>query len=220
MDKEIGKRYGKLVVLKFSHKNKYNGKYYLFKCDCGKEKIIYLNNVKTGKTKSCGCLRNEDVAKRFKKYNQFIKKDGYVVGYTNKTNKEFFIDEEDLEKVKMFCWYEQSNGYITNKNGKKAVLLHRYIMNANDGDLVDHINHNKKDNRKINLRITNRHINGLNKTEIPKGICKHKSGKNIYYVVQLNGYRGNFKNYEDALRLRNQIIENEYMPLREGVRYE
>lgn len=34
-------------------------KYYLVKCDCGNEKWILAQNVKNGRTKSCGCISNE-----------------------------------------------------------------------------------------------------------------------------------------------------------------
>lgn len=54
-----GQRYGKLTAIKFSHKDKRNQQFWLFKCDCGNEKIICIGHVKSGNTKSCGCLRIE-----------------------------------------------------------------------------------------------------------------------------------------------------------------
>lgn len=51
----IGKKFGKLTALKRVESR--NGRlYYLFKCDCGNEKIISKESVVEGKTKSCGCL--------------------------------------------------------------------------------------------------------------------------------------------------------------------
>ena len=52
-----GDKYGILTAIKFHHKNENSIKFWLFKCDCGKEKIIYVAGVKNGRTKSCGCLR-------------------------------------------------------------------------------------------------------------------------------------------------------------------
>ena len=58
----IGDRYGRLVVLRETTKeerlNK-AGRNYWCKCDCGKEIIVYGHNLKTGNTKSCGCLSKE-----------------------------------------------------------------------------------------------------------------------------------------------------------------
>ena len=62
MKKEIikkGDRYGRLVAIRFDHKDKYSQQFWLFKCDCGNKKVINVSNVKKGDTKSCGCLRKE-----------------------------------------------------------------------------------------------------------------------------------------------------------------
>lgn len=149
------------------------------------------------------------------KYNKYIKRKDYVIGYATNTNNKFYIDIEDYEKIKEISWYETSNGYICHKDtGKKVIFLHRFITNAPEKSIVDHINHNKKDNRKYNLRITNYKINGLNRKKLPNGICKHKVGNNYYYSVFLTTYRGNFKEYKDAKRLRDEIIEKEYKSIR------
>lgn len=49
-----GQKFGKLTAIKFHHSNK-NGYYWLFKCDCGTEKVILKNHVVRGKISSCGC---------------------------------------------------------------------------------------------------------------------------------------------------------------------
>lgn len=56
---EINERFGQLVVLSEVPRDQRpspNGRYYLCQCDCGNTKIIYGHNLKTGNTKSCGCL--------------------------------------------------------------------------------------------------------------------------------------------------------------------
>lgn len=52
----IGKKYHRLLILKFSHKIKYTP-YYLCKCDCGNLKEVNLHSLMHGDTRSCGCLR-------------------------------------------------------------------------------------------------------------------------------------------------------------------
>ena len=56
-----------------------------------------------------------------------------------------------------------SNGYprIVLKTNE-SFTLSRYIMHAGRGDLVDHINRNRLDNRRCNLRIVNTRQNALN----------------------------------------------------------
>ena len=51
---DIGDRYGNLCVVKEVAQIN-NRRRFLFKCDCGKEKEIDLNSVRTGNTLSCGC---------------------------------------------------------------------------------------------------------------------------------------------------------------------
>lgn len=55
----IGKRFGRLVVESYEGTNKH--RYSLFKCicDCGNTVIVSANKLKTGHTRSCGCLKGE-----------------------------------------------------------------------------------------------------------------------------------------------------------------
>jgi len=56
---KAGDKYGKLTAVKLSHIGNHNRSYFLFKCECGKEKVILGAGVKSGNTKSCGCLSYE-----------------------------------------------------------------------------------------------------------------------------------------------------------------
>lgn len=54
----IGNKYGKLTVIKeLEEKSNNNQRLYLCKCDCGNEKIVAQNNLISGDTKSCGCIK-------------------------------------------------------------------------------------------------------------------------------------------------------------------
>lgn len=211
MDKELGKKYGKLTILKYEFTDKYYYKHYLCKCECGNTKVINLNNLKGGKTQSCGCNYKTILGNLYKKKNHYCIKDNFVIAYTTNTNKEFYIDLDDYIRIRDVSWYEAQNGYIAHKDkNKKVILLHRFILNAPKNKIVDHINHNKNDNRKSNLRLTDYKTNALNRLKKPKGISKHKVGNNEYFVIQLNGYRGNYKTYDEAKRVRDEIIKKEY----------
>lgn len=62
--KTLGQRSGKLVVIGFTDDEDYK---YICKCDCGKECVVSHQCFKSGKTKSCGCLRREETSKRCKR---------------------------------------------------------------------------------------------------------------------------------------------------------
>lgn len=59
--KQIGKKYGRLEIIKIiRQKNKnINSHYAICKCDCGNIKNTQLNYLKNGNVKSCGCLKNK-----------------------------------------------------------------------------------------------------------------------------------------------------------------
>lgn len=69
--------------------------------------------------------------------------------------KIVLLDDDDFQKIKDYNWYQSKVGYVYGREPKtnKTVYMHRVIMGAKKGELVDHINHIKFDNRKENLRI-------------------------------------------------------------------
>lgn len=79
------------------------------------------------------------------------------------TGNIFIIDAEDYDRIKDLLWRETENGYIISQfPGDVHILLHRLIMNAEKGEVVDHINHLLYDNRKDNLRVANQEYNMMN----------------------------------------------------------
>ena len=58
----VGQRFGRLLVLEDLGKIKNTKRYYYrCKCDCGKEKNIASDGLKSGRSKSCGCYNRERV---------------------------------------------------------------------------------------------------------------------------------------------------------------
>ncbi len=88
-----------------------------------------------------------------------------------KLEKECLFDEEDEKLVSAYTWYLNPAGYvIANGRDPKLVYMHRLVMNAKKGQQIDHINGNKADNRKCNLRFSDQSQNRANsKKQIPKG---------------------------------------------------
>lgn len=62
VNEHIDERYGRLKILEFSSFRQYSkSKHFLYKCicDCGKEVIVTISGMKSGKTTSCGCYARE-----------------------------------------------------------------------------------------------------------------------------------------------------------------
>ena len=89
--------------------------------------------------------------------------------------KYVLVDDEDFEHLNQWKWCAQYDGnfYAARSKGigngkQKFIRMHRYIMNAPKGKVVDHINHNTLDNRKKNLRIASIGQNLRNQQKIKK----------------------------------------------------
>lgn len=54
-----GNRYGRLTVVREVKRPGKGHRYWLCKCDCGKEKVVSGTHLQSGHTKSCGCYRRE-----------------------------------------------------------------------------------------------------------------------------------------------------------------
>lgn len=76
------------------------------------------------------------------------------------------VDDSDYDPLNNYTWHLGNNGYIkTFIGGRKnlqCLLMHRLIMNPPDDHEVDHINGDKLDNRRENLRIVTRSQNARN----------------------------------------------------------
>lgn len=107
--------------------------------------------------------RNRTDDNRFRMFDDFA-----LMEITDRNDNFKFsvkIDKEDVPRLKGTHWTENGKGYVrTFKDGcTTAIYLHRFLLNY-EGELdVDHINRDRSDNRKCNLRIINHSLNALNK---------------------------------------------------------
>ena len=57
-----GQSFGRLTAIKRVGKDKGGRSLWLFRCECGNEKVIEAHNVTSGKTISCGCFHKERIS--------------------------------------------------------------------------------------------------------------------------------------------------------------
>ncbi len=108
--------------------------------------------------------------------------------------------------VKSHTSYAVSKWYPSGKKGKPyEVRLHRVILCAKAGVMVDHINHDGLDNRRLNLRVTSFLGNSANRRVSPgkrfKGVFFHKQTGKYEAAVRCHGVKhhpGLFAVEEDA----------------------
>ena len=97
------------------------------------------------------------------------------------------IDAEDVERVSRYRWRaftslaNPNNPYCQNRSTGETVYLHRFIIGAKRGQVVDHINRDSLDCRKANLRICTPAENSANRRKANGPTKYGKTSK--YYGV-------------------------------------
>jgi hypothetical protein len=132
------------------------------------------------------------------------------------------VDDCDYDELIKYNWHMHTSGYVQRKiwANKKVVgvYMHRQILCLSDGNIeCDHIDHNRCNNQRSNLRICTTQQNRFNNSPIGKsskykGVhlnvlkCNKNNGKQyVYYYwrakIKINGIEktiGNFKTEEQA----------------------
>ena len=215
--------FGRLTVIEraedyVSPKGHHNVRW-LCECSCEKHSRILVtgDKLKSGNTKSCGCLRDKKLIERNierSKTNDYEVQEDYVIMYTSK-GEPFFVDLEDFWKVRTVLWHKDAQGYIVSSNGER---IHRLIMDCPNGLEVDHIHgiETRNDNRKYNLRIGTHSENQMNQptystnTSGVTGVYKGKRGHGWYATINCNGkaiYLGQCDTFGEAVQRRKEAEE-------------
>lgn len=126
------------------------------------------------------------------------------------------VDADDYYELIKYKWQacRSGNTYYARRmiyrNGKRIVIhMHRIVLSAPGGMLVDHINGNGLDNRKVNLRLATPEQNSRNRCAMRGRSSKYKGvrydrSRKIYRVwIRLNGKEvclGRFKDEVEAAK--------------------
>lgn len=131
------------------------------------------------------------------------------------SGEEIIVDSEDYDELSKYKW-SLSHGYPSRsftENGKKtAIRLHQMVNKTPKGFQTDHINRNKLDNRKENLRTVTWSENQLNtglrvdNKSGEKGISKKGKNWQVHLKRDKKKYfLGNFDSLEEAVIARNSF---------------
>lgn len=198
-----GMRYGKLTVIERAPNYSW-----LCRCDCGRWSTPKEHHLITGHTRSCGsCSRNI--------YS--VCDDGKSVAVTTTNGSIFYIDKADELLVRQYKWSccTDAKGIVSIVNGK-GLSVHNLIMGTPKGMETDHIDLDRLNNRRSNLRIVTHQQNQCNQppqsnnTSGVTGVSyyppRHKYRARIK-VSQKEIHLGYYSTFEEAVQARNVGME-------------
>jgi hypothetical protein len=210
---ESGNRFHRLLVIELSkqvHSKTSRAAFYLCKCDCGNEKIISINSLRSGKTKSCGCLHIEA-----------IKNAKHSI-----THGKSYVSEYSIwSDMKKRCFNKKST-HFNHYGGRGITVCEHWLVFENfykdmgprpskkhSLDRVDNNGNYQPNNcrwaTKREQNLNKRHKIGISGL---RGIRPANSRKNpfqaYYFVNGKSVYIGNFKTKEEAI-FNQQKMQNQ-----------
>ena len=132
----------------------------------------------------------------------------------SKNNIEIEIDEDMYDIISKYNWSIDQRGYARTYMKGETILMHRMIMGVlNEKKVVDHIDGNKLNNKRENLRVCSQLQNTMNRKKNTRnstgytGVCFNKKANK--YVANLNYnhrriYLGLFETIEEAVEARKK----------------
>jgi hypothetical protein len=135
-----------------------------------------------------------------------------------KDNVFAMVDDVDYERlVCLGNWRIGNSGYAeiqTSINGKEVtILMHRVVMDAKKGKQVDHIDSNRLNNQKENLRFSTQQQNVWNArprkncTSKFKGICWSKNAKKWRAQIKVDGKTKHIGYFDSEVNAANAYDE-------------
>lgn len=200
---KIGDKFGNLTVVSALKNYKWK-----CKCNCGNYSTPTGSNLISGHTKSCGgCGKN----------NYRYSEDGLKVIITTTNGVDFIIDKEDEELVRKYKWYATiSKSGIQTIISSDRVILHRLLFDFPKNVEIDHIDLNRLNNSRSNLRICTHQQNQVNQP-LQKNNNSGVSGVSWYSarnkyrarikIGQKDIHLGYYEKFIEAVQARNVGME-------------
>lgn len=126
------------------------------------------------------------------------------------------VDDIDYEWLSQYKWHLHNRGYVTCAPQRNIKLyMHRMIMRPSEDNVVDHIDGNKLNNTRANLRICNHRDNSRNAHIRANGTSKYKgvywSALRGYWVARINNtHLGCFHDEVEAAKAYDRAARSSF----------
>lgn len=134
------------------------------------------------------------------------------------------VDADEFDRLMQFSWRRDRDGYarsaMVTEPGQPArgVLLHRFIMGAKRGQIMDHINRDRLDNRRSNLRFVtvqqNMHNRGASRGKSKyRGVAWSAAERKWVATIYADGenrHLGWYRWEEEAARVYDEAAREHY----------
>lgn len=145
-----GDKYGRLTVLSHAGKDHRNKHLWLCMCDCGNKKVVASDNLSSGKSNICGCLKAEFLARKGNQYELYEDRETAILKvqyhHLKKRNKsKGHVDVISFESFSLlskspcvYCGLEYSKEIEDRLNdSKKNKRLSDHVLRCNGIDRID-----------------------------------------------------------------------------------
>jgi len=136
---------------------------------------------------------------------------------TLRNGEQTIVDDDDYEYLSQFKWRLDNYGYA--RRGRRInkkyslIYIHRLVNKTPEGFMTDHINRDKLDNRKTNLRSVSNSINQYNTALRPlntsglKRLFWNKNSKR--WIARIRRNNGSVRKilYQECFKDKDQAID-------------
>lgn len=122
------------------------------------------------------------------------------------TGAKCIVDPEDFLLLNRWKCQEHEKGYAYRNTRSGKVYMHRMLADAKPGEITDHINRNRLDNRRKNLRIAT-HSESNHNRQKGSGVRKPKGRNRWTATLWINNrfyWLGAYKTEAEALAARKE----------------
>ena len=156
----VGDKYGRLTVISHSGKDHRNKHLWLCLCECGNEKVVVSDNLSSGKSNSCGCLKSEFLARKGNQYGLYEDREVALlkVQYSHLKRRNNLKGFSDVISFDEFCTISKSPC--------------KYCGLEHSKEIEDRLNESKKQKRLSDHVLM---CNGIDRVDSLKGYTKENS---------------------------------------------